>query len=145
MGVMRQCGDPVCPPCECQHHGAAYSEMHGTIVWAAVIPDYTTIANNTAILSRAITITERCCIAVNAAAVVVLATSVTDMELERPQGTIRTTQEDIITTHQLKLSHHAAWEVLNAGVYTYHLMNRSGASMYPFAAWLKVIALDCEG
>jgi len=81
---------------------------------------------------------------VNAAILSISAALPAHYEIERPLGTIRTTQEDAVITGDMVLLHHAAWEVLPPGTYTYYLVNRSGI-MQVFAAWLKIIASDCEG
>jgi len=97
------------------------------------------------IVSQAITTTKRCCIVVNAATIGDYATCYTSVEIERPLGTIRTTQRDISAFGELYLQHHAAWEVLDPGTYTYFLVNHATASKHIYAAWLKIIASDCEG
>lgn len=148
MGSFRQLGDPVCPvcpPCLCQHHGAAYAELAGTTPYTAQATNYTDTPNGGTIISRAITITERCCICVNAATLLWAGVLPTALEIERPLGTIRTQQEDVVTTNAYAIMHHAAWEVLDPGTYTYYLVNRSGATLSICAAWLKIIASDCEG
>lgn len=144
MGVFRQLGDPVCPDCLCQHHGAAYAERapSGPPDTPIIVRD--NIVDGGTILSQAITITERCCVVVNAATLVRDNFQATDLEIERPLATIRTTQEDVVVTGAMHLLHHAAWEVLDPGTYTYHLVNRAGAVADVWVAWLKVIASDCE-
>jgi hypothetical protein len=148
VGSFRQLGDPVCPPppaCLCQHHGHQYAELtpSGTPLFPGVFSD--TIANGVTIVSRAITITERCCITVNAASIVQDTIIETALEIERPVGTIRTTQEDIVMVGELHLLHHAVWEVLDPGTYTYYLVNRVGGPINSVGAWIKIIASDCEG
>lgn len=145
MGVFDQMGDPVCPPALCQHHGAVYAEVTSVSPLGAVNANYNTVADGATIVQAQIITTERCCIVVNAATVIGSAYLASAMEIERPVGTLRTTQEDDVTSADIKLTHHAAWEVLPAGTYTYYLVNRSGAPLYPFAAWIKAIASDCEG
>lgn len=142
MGIMRQCGDHVCL---CEHHGAAYVEVVGTADLAAQTPKYFTVADAAVLEQVQITTTETCCIVVNAAVAHDIGISDTDLEIERPFGTIRTTQESMLTSGSMKLLHHAAWEVLPPGTYTYYLVNRSGAAKWPWAVWMKAIASDCEG
>jgi len=147
MGIFGQLGDPVtaAAACLCQHHGAAYAEDIGQSLWGNIQVSFNPVADATIIISTPITITERCCVVVNAAMMGLDTYPATDFEIERPQGTIRTTQESRIASSQMELLHHAAWEVLDPGTYTYYLMNRSGALRYIFAAWIKAVASDCEG
>ena len=148
MGVFDQMGDPVCPVCPdclCQHHGVAYAERQppaGT-EYPTVLAEL--IADGGTIVQVGITTTERCCIVVNAAVITGATVPVTALEIERPVGTIRTLQEDEVTTTNLRLMHHATWEVLDAGTYTYFLVNRGGFSLAHHAAWIKAVASDCEG
>ena len=145
MGIFSQLGDPVCPPCLCQHHGAAYWITNPDAAWMQIGAEYDTYANGADILHQDITITERCCIIVNAATLGHDPLYHPDIEIERPIGTIQTKQGDTVTTDALVLTHHAAWEVLDPGSYRYYLINRSGAAIDIFAAWIKIIASDCEG
>jgi len=148
MGVFRQLGDPLgaAPAaCLCQHHGVAYAE-HGSVAntnWPEAV--YDIFADGATIVQQAITITERCCVVVNAATLLTGPAIPTAFEIERPLGTIQTDQEDCTASSSLALCHHAAWEVLNPGTYTYYLVNRGGAAKWIHAAWLKIIASDCEG
>lgn len=146
MSVFRQLGDPVGEGvCLCQHHGVAYAEFETT--YEAFFPETRReyFLNNATILSAQITTTERCCINVTAATVIKSIYPVTSLEIERPLGTIRTTQEDQAVCVDINLLHHAAWEVLDPGTYSYFLVNRSGITIAIYAAWLKIIASDCEG
>ncbi len=147
MTIMHQLGDPVAgaAECLCQHHGAAYAEFEGSTNYVGQTPKYTTVADGAAVVSTPITITERCCVCVTAAIMIVQLFNPNEWEIERPMGSIRTTQEDYAAGGQVWLFHHGAWEVLDPGTYTYYLVNRSGASRDPFAAWIKAIASDCEG
>lgn len=151
MTAFRQLGDPVCPecppppPCLCEHHGAAYAENVPVDTDVPRTPNRATYSNTEVITSVAITITERCCVVINAAVMTAATIPVIAFEIERPIGTIRTTQEDEITTQDMRLTHHAAWEVLNPGIYTYYLVDRQAPLITLSAAWLKVIASDCEG
>jgi len=145
VGVFRQLGDPLAAGvCLCQHHGAAYAERTSSGGFASPTLQSDDLADNTTIIQQAITTTERCCIVVNAAAILPVTATATAMEIERPLGAIRTTQEDSITTGNIHLTHHAAWEVLPAGTHTYHLVNRSGGVLRTYGSWLKIIASDCE-
>lgn len=129
----------------CQHHGAQYTEYNPPADVASRNVHYGAIANGATIVSAVITITKRCCVVVNAAAVISISDPITYLEIERPQGTIKTTQEDSAPSNTVHLTHHAAWEVLDPGTYTYYLMNRGGTSIYVYTAWMKVVASDCEG
>jgi len=145
MPVFRQLGDPLAGAvCLCQHHGAAYAERAATVLADTVNILRDNVDLNTAIVQVQITTTERCCIVVNAALVGENTNPVTDYEIERPIGTIRTTQEDEVTCDALRLYHYAAWEVLDPGTYTYYLMNRSGDTRRMYLAWIKAVASDCE-
>lgn len=145
MGVFSQFGDCVCPPCLCEHHGAAYAaratddDMKSMTVASAPFVDGATI------VSQTILITEQCCIVVMAASLVDYPIHPNVIEIERPIGTIRTTEEHYVDTNDLMLHNHAVWEVLNPGTYTYFLVNRMGATLDVYSAWLKIIASDCEG
>lgn len=145
MPVFDQMGDPVCPPALCQHHEAAYVEWTSPAVAEALDVNYQDIANGVTIVSVPITITETCCITVNAAMLGNYNIFPSFLEIERPVGTIRTQQEDMVNSNFLRLTHHAAWEVLAPGAYTYYLVNRAGVAMRVYAAWIKAIASDCEG
>jgi len=147
MSIFHQCGDPVAEAaaCLCQHHGAAYVSRFATVTPAVVNSDKDVIAPGAIIAQQAITITERCCVVVNAATVAYWGPAASTLEIERPLGTIRTTQEDLIINGDMYTYHHAAWETLDAGTYTYYLVNRHTSNIYLFAAWLKIIASDCEG
>ena len=145
MPVFDQLGDPVCPDCLCEHHEAAYAEFE-TVQGAFSTPTVEdNFADGATIAQVQITTTETCCIVVNAALVGLYIHDPTDIEIERPVGTIKTTQEDFVAISQLRLFHHAAWEVLPAGTYTYFLVNHSGGNLTVNGAWLKAIASDCEG
>jgi hypothetical protein len=145
MGVFRQLGDPVCPPCLCQHHGAEYGNLEPLVAAAAHTPNAAAYGPGAIILSVPITTTERCCIVVNAAMIVDCATLISRFDITRPPGTQIGTQEDDILTNELNLTHHAAWETLDAGTYTYNLQRIGAGTFDVYAAWLKVIASDCEG
>jgi hypothetical protein len=147
MTVFHQCGDPVAGAgvCLCQHHGAAYAELSSQEPLFAYTPNFTQIADGATVVQVQITITERCCIVVNAALVAANTATAAHFEIERPVATIRTTQEDAVPSGGITLLHHAAWEVLDPGTYTYYLVNRSGALSFTFAAWIKAVASDCEG
>jgi len=147
MTIMHQLGDPVAgaAECLCQHHGAAYAELNGTTTVEWPECNYNTFANAATIVQQAITITERCCIVVNAATITAGTVLAAALEIERPLASIRTAQEDIVADVEMNLLHHAAWEVLDPGTYTYFLVNRSGGAIKVYAAWLKIIASDCEG
>jgi len=146
VGVFRQLGDPVGVGVGvCQHHGEAYEEIGGTEELAGQIISYLLTADGAAIVQVQITITETCCVVVNAAMFQQNIYPTTDYEIERPLGSIRTQQEDYIDTSSVRLFHYASWEVLPAGIYTYYLVNRSGVQRGIYAAWIKIIASDCEG
>lgn len=145
MGTFRQLGDPVCPDCLCQHHGAAYSDMVAIGNTTTPTVDALAIADAATITNVQITITETCCVVGNAAVLTNISTPLAGIEIERPTGTIRTSQENEVITSSLRLYHYASWEVLPPGVYLYSLMNRIGGAIIIHAAWLKVIASDCEG
>ena len=132
-------------PCLCQHHGTAYAEAVATINECIRTVKYDNFADGTTIAQAQITITKRCCIVVNTAMFMGYASSPTDFEIERPVGTVRTTQEDSLVTGVMELMHHSGWEVLPTGTYTYYIVNRSGAPVSIYAAWIKVIASDCDG
>ena len=131
--------------CLCEHHGAAYNFANPDVKWMQVGAEYDSYANGATIIHDAITITERCCITVNAAILGHDPLYHPDFEIERPPGTIQTKHEASIVTDAAVLTHHAAWEVLDPGTHDYYLINRSGATIDIFAAWLKIIASDCEG
>lgn len=146
MPVFRQLGDPVAAAAGlCQHHAAAYAELNGTTTPAA--PNMLTelITNGGVVAQVQIVTTETCCINVTAAAMVGPVVTGADFEIERPLATIRTTQEDYVTSNSVRMLHHGAWEVLPAGTYTYYLVNRAGYDMNVYGAWIKAIASDCLG
>lgn len=145
MGVFRQFGDPVCPDCLCQHHEEAYAEFETIANAAARDTYYDVIANDAVIVSVQITITETCCVVVNAATILHETNSATDLEIERPLTATRTQQEAEVLAGAIKMTHHAAWEVLTPGVYTYYLVNRSGGTVAVHGSWIKAVASDCLG
>jgi|LGVD01.1.fsa_nt_gb hypothetical protein len=146
MTIFRQLGDPVgVGVCLCQHHGAAYAEQFGIDVSSSQSMRYRAIDVGATIVQVSITITERCCIVVNAAMVAWAVHNAVNCEIERPIGTPRTQQRDDIQSNVYDLTHHAAWEVLDPGIYTYFLVNRTVASLNIYAAWIKAVASDCEG
>lgn len=130
--------------CLCQHHGVAYAEWAGADASPAT-PFQTLIADGVTVVQAQITITETCCVIVNTALILNSTYPATDFEIERPLATIKTQQEDEIPTNVINLLHHASWEVLPAGIYDYFLVNRAGLGRYIYAAWMKIIASDCEG
>lgn len=140
LDISEACVDGVC-----QHHGAAYAEWTPPAVTSGYSMEYEAFSPDTQIVSVQIVTSKRCCIVVNAASIASQAVSVADIEIERPTGTIKTTQADGVITGTSHLMHHAAWEVLAAGTYTYYLMQRSGFQMNILAAWIKAVASDCEG
>jgi len=143
---MRQLGDPVAvAECLCQHHGAVYAEHETPTNPVPRNLDQEIHTTDTVIVQVQITITERCCVVVNAALMAHSAMSQGNFEIERPIGTIRTTQENTVGSNELEMYHHAAWEVLDPGVYTYYLMNRRGSDATIYGAWIKAVASDCEG
>jgi len=145
MGSFSQLGDCVCPPCLCQHHKEAYAATPVAQTENTFVIRWDEYVDGAVLVEVTITITERCCLCVNAAVMTIWFMSESAVEIERPLGTIRTAQEDSIRSEDLRLFHHAAWEVLNPGTYTYYLVNRAGEDLPLLAAWLKVIASDCEG
>ena len=145
MGIMHQLGDPVCPDCLCQHHGAEYGGDTGFTTSTGITPKHNTINNGAAIASAFIALTETCCVVVNAAIAVPAGTYGSDLEIEQPVGTVVTTQEDEQISGGLTLIHIAAWEILTPGNYTYRVINRKGIAIHEYAAWIKVVASDCEG
>lgn len=146
MGVFRQLGDPLAAAeCLCQHHTQAYAEWTTTLNQIQRLVAAEEFVDGDVIVSVPITITERCCIAVNAALASDMVSDPANWEIERPLGTIRTTQEDVVPLWAVYLFHHAAWEVLDPGTYTYYLVQRVAGPLRVCGAWLKVIASDCEG
>lgn len=146
MGVFRQLGDPVAAAAGlCQHHAAEYAEFETTAESLSPAVKYNFKITSSTIVQVAITITETCCVVVNAAAITYHTDPATGIEIERPFGSVRTQQEDVVLTDQLRLRHYAAWEVLPAGNYTYFLVNRAASSYNVFAAWIKAVASDCLG
>lgn len=131
-------------PRACQHHGAEYAELLTTTTDVSLSTKYDTIANGGTIVSVAITTTKRCCVIVNAATIELATTAKTAFEIERPSGTIKTTQENRTISNEIALFHHAAREVLDPGTYTYYLINRSMGELYPLAVWIKAVASDCS-
>lgn len=134
-----------CPVASCQHHAAAYAESEPPAQTIPITVHYETINDANTIVQVQITITETCCIAVNAAVAVHSGTALAAFEIERPLAAIRTQQEDRMDSNDLAVFHYASWEVLPAGVYTYFVVNRSGAARTIFGAWIKAIASDCGG
>ncbi len=145
MPVFDQLGDPVCPDCLCEHHEAAYADYKATTAGTAKAANTDLEPDATTLVTTQITITEHCCIIVNAAIMAPFIYPSTDFEIERPLGTLRTTQEDTLVTGNYVLMHYAAWETLPPGIYDYFLVNRSGGGRNINGAWLKAIASDCEG
>lgn len=145
MGVFDQMGDPVCPPCVCQHHGVAYEEQVPAGATESQTLRFDMIGSGATIVQAQIITTERCCIAVNVGAIVGNWISANNIEIERPVGTVKTSQRDQILTGALLLTHHAAWEELPAGTYTYHVVNTAGNAEWFYGTWIKIIASDCEG
>lgn len=145
MPVFDQLGDPVCPDCLCEHHEAAYAEFETLENPGSTNVRHSVIADGGTIVQVQITTTETCCVVVNAAIISHYTAIPTNFTIERPLATDRTSQSDSIETLDLKLMHHAAWEVLPAGVYTYFLVNRGGATKNVYAAWIKAVASDCLG
>lgn len=131
--------------CECEYHASAYKEFSGP--YAEVTPEtwYDNVANNTTIISRAITITKPCCVNVIGLLLARSVLAIADFDLERPLGTPVADQEDETPTNTLSLFHYSAWEVLPPGMYTYFLVNRSGATQRVYAAWIKIYAFECTG
>jgi len=146
MGVFRQLGDPLAGAvCLCQHHQQAYAELETTGPQLAQNILYDQFVVGATILTVQITTTETCCVIVNAAMVGFIGDLPSEFEIERPLGTIRTQQEDVVPMVDLLLLHHASWEVLPPGTYTYYLVNRAAAVKFLAGAWIKAIASDCEG
>jgi len=145
MTVFDQMGDPVCPPCLCQHHEAVYAEHAppGGTNYPATLSEL--VDPGTVIIQVDITTTERCCIVVNAATMAHSAVPPDLFEIERPLGTPRTTQADEITSTDIRLMHHAAWEVLPAGTHTYFLVYHGPFAITVYGTWIKAVASDCEG
>ena len=146
MTSFSQLGDPICPACLCEHHGATYAE---TPDWEHSIYTkdilYYPFANGATIISHTITITARCCVVVNVALLGDTAVLPIGFEIERPLASIRTTQRDHLDLVGVYMNHHAAWEVLPPGAHTYFVVNRSGATRNVAGAWIKIIASGCEG
>lgn len=131
-------------PCQCQHHGDQYAEFTSSVNTIAQDVNYDVINVGATIVSVSITTTKRCCIVVNSAMISGSVYARTDFEIERPSGTIKTTQEDDVIINDLKLMHHATWEVLDPGTYTYYLVNRGSNTRAVMGAWVKAVASDCE-
>lgn len=145
MPAFDQLGDPVCPDCLCEHHEAAYAERVAQTTGALRTPNYDLIDANAQVASVDITTTETCCIVVNAAIITDDTVPATSFEIERPLGTIITEQEDEVPSNEFTLLHHAGWEVLPAGTYTFYLMNRAVGVRVIFGTWIKAVASDCLG
>jgi hypothetical protein len=145
MGVFDQMGDPVCPPCLCQHHEDAYATLNPDVFDGNIYMTWMQIANGGTVISQSITTTKTCCIIVMTANLVDYPIWPSNFEIERPLATIKTTEEHYAMSGNLVLHHHAAWEVLDPGTYTYYLVNRSGGILNIYSTWMKLAASDCEG
>jgi len=121
-------------------HMNAYSDMVGHDGFNVDL-EYDVFADGITILNQAIKITEQCCVQ---AIGTILSDDValTDFELEKPLDTIVVDQEHRTLTNQLALLHYSSWKILPPGIYTYHLVNRSGGNRNVYAAQLKIIAVS---
>lgn len=131
-------------PCLCQHHGAEYAEITVPVNTLAQDINFQLFADSATIISVSITTTKRCCIVVNVGFMTGSIYAISGFEIERPSGTIQTDQEDRVLCDDLQLMHYAAWEVLDAGTYTYYFKNRSFGNVAVMAAWIKAVASDCD-
>ena len=129
----------------CQHHDAAIVDFVSTVDIAQEFIYRTSFADDATIVQVEITTTKRCCIVVNATIVSISPVALWMYEIERPLNTVVTAQESFASMGTPQLVHYAAWEALDAGTYTYYLVNRGGAAKDISGAWISAIASDCDG
>lgn len=104
---------------------------------------YTAHANGATIVSQSITTTKRCCIVV--VTVVVHVNSAQKTQIQRG-GVDKTTETTIsavnqgVNTGYIHLQY--ASEVLDAGIYTYSLINTFGAAMNCVGGVIKIVAVS---
>lgn len=123
------------------HHQDAYNEFAATGTTSKNV-NLDTIGNGATILAQAITTTKTCVIvAVGTVVIEEAGYDITDIELEQPKGTIVVDNEDATDFFELIMFHYASWRFLEAGTYTFELVNRGGGTMNVAAAQLKLVAV----
>lgn len=105
-----------------------------------------TIANGANIISQSITTTKRCCIVVVTAFGCEVNTQKTQIQRGGVDKTKETTISAVLFIEDVGYGHlQYATEVLDAGTYTYNLVNTSGGSLdWILGPSMKIVAVDFE-
>lgn len=124
-------------------HQNAETVSKGTATIGTAYPYYDTIANLANIISASITTTKKCLIVV----VTTLFTRHTytpTLQIERDgiNKTKETTASGADANNYRQIMQYAT-EVLDAGAYTYALVNRDGGSVNSYGASIKIVAVEC--
>jgi len=123
---------PAAAPVACECGATNDATVVGTTLWP-VYGAERTYADGATILSVSLTVTARTTFVVVAG---LMKRYAGVFQIERPVGTNITDQFRDITSQDLHLYEIEACETLDAGSYTWFLVNRSAASTGVFAAWL---------
>lgn len=102
------------------------------------------ITNNTAVISRAITTTETCCIVVVAT---VNRNTPTTGQWQIQRATVNKTLEETVSAANwcatdIHVHMFYATEILAAGTYTYDLVNESGGALDSYGCLIKIVAIE---
>jgi hypothetical protein len=104
---------------------------------------YDAVANGGTIVSAQITLSKRCMVVVVSLCVLLYSAKATDIQRDG----VNKTKETILSPSNFaiggKYGHlQYATEVLDAGTYTYSLVNTSGTTQYVFGAAMKIVAVE---
>ena len=135
------------PECGCGETDRAINL--GTTTFTSRSLCYKSIANGAVLTSATLNLAAAACVVVMAA--VVHTSSVQHFQIQRPLGTDQTDQFAEVAfgrvvscgDAQPELHHYEACESLAAGLYTWSLVNVSGAARNVYAWWIKAREITC--
>lgn len=124
-------------------HANAENTGVGASTLAETIPYYDSWANGTTILSQTITTTKYCCIIVTITIISDYSGKVTDIQRGGVNKTVETTVSAGHFALYKRFGHlQYATEVLDAGTYTYDLVNTRGGNTLIFGSTMKIVAIS---
>jgi len=129
-------------PCVLEEHANAEQVVKGNInSWTAY---YTSFANGATLCTCTITTTARCCIVFAASTILYDVTGASIFQIQRG-GVNKTLETTISAADANKYRTHLLYgtEVLDAGVYTYNLVNTSGSAKNVQGSAIKAVGVAC--
>jgi stage V sporulation protein SpoVS len=125
-----------------REHGNSEATYVGTVCVSAN-SYYQNVANGGTIVSASITTTKRCLIVVVGLTLVNASTKATDIRRGGVNKTVETTISGAYFAVEFVYGHlQYATEILDAGSYTYAIVNTSGAGKNVYGAAIKIVAIE---